>query len=64
MFFSIVSGVACGGIIVSVLGLIYPSWVGADDREIIYESLLGWFIVLFLYFSFMMKTVLVNLHGL
>ncbi len=46
MFFSIISGLACGGMFVSILGLINPLWVGADDREIIYKSLEGWFIIL------------------
>ena len=48
MFFSIIFGLACGGMIISILGLINPSWVGADDREIIYESVKGWFIIFFI----------------
>ncbi|SFV66475.1 hypothetical protein MNB_SV-12-1361 [hydrothermal vent metagenome] len=46
MFFSIVFGVACGGLIISILGFINPLWIGADDKEIIYESLKGWLIVI------------------
>ena len=45
MFFSILFGLACGGVVLSTIGLIKPSWVGADDREILYQSLKGWFII-------------------
>ena len=45
MFFSIIFGITCGGMIVSILGFIHPSWAGADDREIIYESIKGWFVI-------------------
>jgi len=38
--------------VVSILGLINPLWVGAEDREIIYESLKGWFAILFIMFLF------------
>ena len=52
MLFSIILGFACGGMVVSILGLINPLWVGAEDREIIYESLKGWFAILFIMFLF------------
>jgi len=54
MFFSIIFGIACGGMIISILGLINPSWIGSDsdNENLIYESLKGWSTILFVVMFF------------
>ena len=52
MFFSIVFGIACGGMIISILGLINPSWIGSDDKDLIYASAKGWLLILFIIIFF------------
>jgi len=52
MFFSIVFGIACGGMMISILGLINPSWIGSDDKGLIYDSVKGWLIILFIIIFF------------